>query len=62
MALAAKRRVAKTVVAAVEAEQETIVAAVSLSSAVIGDGTDSDEYVDPLHSPHICWDWALRMA
>lgn len=52
-ALVAKRKSAKAVVAAVEIESNTLAAAVGMSSAVIGDGTDLDEYVDPMHFPHI---------
>jgi hypothetical protein len=55
-ALAAKKKMEKALVAVVDMEPETVITAVGMSSAVIGDGTDSDEYVDPLHSPHIYWD------
>ncbi|KIM90206.1 hypothetical protein PILCRDRAFT_1558 [Piloderma croceum F 1598] len=35
----------------------TVVAAVGMSSSVIGNGTDSESYVPPpLHAPHLYWD------
>ena len=37
------------------------IAAVGMSSSVIGNGTDSDEYVDPLHAPHLYWDCLVNV-
>jgi hypothetical protein len=35
----------------------TVVAAMGMSSSVLGDGTDSDLYISqPLHAPHLYWD------
>jgi hypothetical protein len=51
-ALAAKKK-RKPVVAAVVAAPE-VVAAMGMTSCVIGDGTDSESYVQ--HVPHIYWD------
>jgi hypothetical protein len=54
-AQAAKKK--KSIVAAIAtAPNKTIVAAVGMSSSVIGDGTDSGEYVPILHAPHLFWD------
>lgn len=55
-ALAAKRRNEATHVAAVVEQPQTVVAAVGMASLVIGSGSESDEYVPPLITPHLYWD------
>lgn len=55
-AVAAKKN-KKNVVAAVDIEEESDTVAVVMPSAVLGDGTDSDdECVAPLQTPHLRWD------